>query len=126
MGRIISSLLLLGTLICFCVLGTAYTETAASQMKDALEQSLSAVHEGNWKAAMNRSEKAAALWEDCCKKLSLYTPHSKLDSISQNLASLTALASCRVKEQFYTEAARCKSQISGLEKTEFPTVDNIL
>ena len=81
---------------------------------------------GEWEAAVGHSEKAEELWEECYKKLSLYTPHSKLDSISQNLATLRSLASCHVKEQLYTEAARCKSQIIGLEKTEYPTVDNIL
>ena len=84
------------------------------------------VENDDWEAAVGHSEKAEELWEECYKKLSLYTPHSKLDSISQNLATLRSLASCHVKEQLYTEAARCKSQIIGLEKTEYPTVDNIL
>ena len=126
MGRIICSLLLLGTLVCFCITGTVYTQKATSQMKAALEDTVGAVENDDWEAAVGHSEKAEELWEECYKKLSLYTPHSKLDSISQNLATLRSLASCHVKEQLYTEAARSKSQIIGLEKTEYPTVDNIL
>lgn len=117
---------MLGTLIVFCFLGTSYTEKSTEQMRYVLDKAFSSAKEDNWQDAIEYTKEAEEKWEEFYKKLSLYMTHAKLDSISQNLACLGPLAAYQAEDQFYAEILRCQSQITGLGKTEYPTVDNIL
>ena len=125
MTRIVTALGLFAALLTVCFLGGWYTEKAISQVDTCLQHALTAAREENWEEALRASKEADALWETAGGRLSLYTAHSKLDAVTQNLVAMREQAKCRAREPFFSEAARCRALLSALVQAERPTPENI-
>lgn len=125
MKRIWAAVILLVLTVTACVAGISCTKKITSQMTRTVTMAKDAQERGDEETACKISEQAAKDWRDAHRFLCVYMVHDRLEAIDQTLAALPELCRNGAKDEFLSECDCGLTQISYLNESEVPNLDNI-
>ena len=126
MKRVWAALVLFAAAIALCAAGWGQTVRHTNRVCAVLSQAQACAARADAAGARAQSEQALAAWQRAHDVLCTFLPHARLESVSQTLAALPALAQSGGLGQFSGECARGISQLQALQQEEAPHLQNIL
>ncbi len=125
MKRIWAALTLFVLTVAVCVAGIACTERITSQMTETVTMAKDAQERGDAAAACRLSEQAVKDWRGAHRVLCVYMVHDRLEEIDKTLTALPELCRNGAEDAFLSECDRGLTQISYLNESEVPNLENI-
>ncbi len=126
MKRIWAAVILAAISLTICIIGLRHTQDVTAQMAQTVTMAKKAEERGDSAAAYTLSLKASQDWKNAHQALCTYMIHSQLEEIDQTLALLPALCKEGADDSFLSECDRGLVQISYLNESEIPNLQNIL
>lgn len=125
MKRMWAALILLVLTVAACVAGIACTKGITSQMMQTVTMAKEAQERGDEANACRLSEQAVKDWRDAHRFLCVYMVHDRLEAIDQTLAALPELCRNGAEDAFLSQCDCGLTQISYLNESEIPNIDNV-
>jgi hypothetical protein len=125
MKRMWAALFLFVLTVAACIAGIGNTKGVTAQMTQTVSMAKTAQENGDAKTACRLSEKAANDWHNAHRLLCIYMVHDRLEAIDQTLATLPELCRKGAEDAFLSECDRGLTQISYLNESEIPNLENI-
>ncbi len=125
MKRMWAALILLILTVAACVVGIACTKRITSQMMQTVTMAKEAQERDDKKTAYQLSQQAAKDWRGAHRILCIYMVHDRLEAIDQTLCALPELCRNGAKDSFLSECDCGLTQISYLNESEIPNLDNV-
>jgi acyl-CoA reductase-like NAD-dependent aldehyde dehydrogenase len=125
MKRMWVALALFVLTVAACVVGITYTQNITAKMTETVSQAKAAQKRGDVDAACKLSEQAKSEWKEAHRLLCVYMVHDRLEEIDVTLAAMPELCRNGAEEEFLSECDRGLMQISYLNESEIPNLENI-
>ena len=125
MKRIWAALTLLVLTVAICAVGIGYTRNVTAKMTQTVSQAKAAQKRGDDAAACKLSEEAREDWKDAHRLLCVYMVHDRLEAIDVTLAAMPELCRNGAKDEFLSYCDQGLLQISYLNESEIPNLENI-
>lgn len=125
MKRLWAALILLVLLVTACIIGICHTRNVTADMVRTVSQAKAAQERGDTKAAFRLSEKARGDWRGKHRVLCVYMVHNRLEEVDQTLSALPELCRNGAKDAFLSECDKGLAQLSYLDESEIPNLENI-
>lgn len=106
-------------------MGAGTAKKACTETSETIIAAKAAQESGDTEKALKFSETAADNWHEQHKKLCMYMPHAKLESIEQTISGLPMLCKYGAEDQFMSDCDKSLEQLSYLMESEEPSIQNI-
>ncbi len=126
MNRIATSIMLFISVIIVCGIELFKINYVSEKIKEDLTLIQTLVSDDEMSKAKDLSSSIYDFWEDNSRILAIFVQHDTLDNIEEALALMDSAIEKDEVADFWSENLRAYIQISNLNDTIYPTIENIL
>ena len=126
MNRIATSIMLFISVIIVCGIELFKINYVSEKIKEVLTLIQTLVSDDEMSKAKDLSSSIYDFWEDNSRILAIFVQHDTLDNIEEALALMDSAIEKDEVADFWSENLRAYIQISNLNDTIYPTIENVL
>ncbi len=126
MNRIATSIMLFISVIIVCGIELFKINYVSEKIKEDLTLIQTLVSDDEMSKAKDLSSSIYDFWEDNSRILAIFVQHDTLDNIEEALALMDSAIEKDEVADFWSENLRAYIQISNLNDTIYPTIENVL
>lgn len=126
MKRIYFSLLLLALSIAGALYQFWYVSSKSDEFTDRMQKIDEYMLQDDFENAVNASRETEEDWSDAANNIDIFLIHDYVDSISLDIAQLSACIENGDPQMYFIKSASIKKGLTSLKESEYPVIANII
>lgn len=126
MRSLLTSLILLTSLVSFCVFSACFVSNRVAHTELLLEKAQQLQQQQQSTQAARQVRIAAEYWKDSQAYFGTVLQHDEVDSIGEEMARLESYATSKDQDDFFSNCAGLLEKLRHIREMEWPFVFNVL